>query len=99
MTMQDICPCPNMDCPNHGYCDRCTSRHLRNGSLNYCGLHTFLPTLRDAIESEPESLTAEKLSEVLEKTAKVHRALMEKHGLTEETRQNLLKRVAGYSDY
>jgi hypothetical protein len=62
MEMKEICPCPNMDCPNHGVCENWTSRHLKLGFLNFCAFHTILPKLQVAIEASPESPTARSLS-------------------------------------
>ena len=49
MTIAEICPCVNVGCPNHGQCDKCISRHMRLGTLNYCSLYTLLPVLEKAI--------------------------------------------------
>ena len=78
MDVKEICPCVNLECPNHGDCEQCTSRHLSKGSLNYCGFHTILPSLREAIEASPESPTAKKLSDLIEKTSRVYDKLIEK---------------------
>ena len=99
MDMKEICPCPNLECPNHGICENCTSRHLRKGSLNFCGLHTILPALQEAIEASPESPTAKKLASLLENTSKIHAGLREKHGISMERQEQRLKEVAGYSGY
>ena len=61
MDMKEICPCPNQDCPNHGDCEKCISRHLKKGYLNYCAFHTILPLLREAIDADPDSPAAQKL--------------------------------------
>lgn len=99
MDMKEICPCHNLDCPNHGYCDKCISRHLNKGSLNYCGFHTFLPTLQEAIAASPESPAAKKLTLLIGNTLETYGKLMEKHGLTRERQEGLLKKVANFSDY
>jgi hypothetical protein len=99
MEMKDICPCHNLDCPNHGNCENCTSRHLKKGALNYCGFHTILPTLQDAIAASPESPTAKKLSALIENTQAVYAKLLEKNDLTKETQGRLLEKVADFSDF
>ena len=99
MEMKEICPCHNVGCPNHGNCEDCTSRHLKKGSLNYCGFHTILPTLREAIAVSPESPTAKKLTALIEKTEAIYAALLEKNDLTKENQEQLLKKVADFSDY
>jgi len=98
MDIKEICPCPNLDCPNHGYCDKCVSRHLRGGHLNFCAFYTILPTLQEAIEASPESPAAQKLQAVIGKQMQTYQRLMEKHGLTEENRDRLLKMVAEYGE-
>lgn len=99
MEMKDICPCHKLDCPNHGNCEKCTSRHLRKGSLNYCGFYTILPTLKEAIAASPESPTAKKLSSLIETREENYDKLLEKNGLTREGQDRLLKSVADFSDY
>ena len=99
MDMKEICPCPNLDCPNHGYCDNCTSRHLRKGSLNYCAFQTLLPTIKQAIDEDPESPTAKKLEALINTRLQGFEKLMNKHGLSQENQDRLLKKVAEHSDY
>ncbi len=99
MEMKDICPCHKLDCPNHGNCEKCTSRHLRKGTLNYCGFYTILPTLKEAIAASPESPTAKKLSSLIETREENYDKLLEKNGLTREGQDRLLKSVADFSDY
>ena len=66
MKMKDICPCVRLDCPNHGNCEKCTSRHLNKGSLNYCAFYTVLLEYQEAIDASPESPTAKKLALMIE---------------------------------
>ena len=99
MTMEEICPCVNLDCPNHGNCEKCTSRHLSKGGLNYCGFYTVLPQLQEAIEASPESPTAKKLLSMIETRLETYGKLTEKHGLSKEGQEGLLKQVANFSDY
>jgi hypothetical protein len=61
MDLKEICPCPNLNCPNRGYCDKCSSRHVCIGYLNYCAFQTLLPVIRQVIDDAPESATAKKL--------------------------------------
>ena len=99
MEMKEICPCVNIDCPNHGICENCTSRHLRKGSLNYCAFYTVLPELQEAIKASPESPTAKKLTSMIEARLETYSKLTAKHGLTEQGQGQLLKKVADFSDY
>jgi hypothetical protein len=96
MEMKAICPCPNLDCPNHGYCDKCISRHLRLGHLNFCAFQTVLPALRDAIALSPESPTAKRLQAMIDMQQGAYAKLMEKHGITAEKQGERLKQVAEY---
>jgi len=99
MEMKDICPCVRMDCPNHGNCENCTSRHLRKGSVNYCAFYTILPALQEAINASPESPTAQKIASMVETRLENYAKLAEKHGLDKREQEQLLKRVADFSDY
>lgn len=99
MEIKEICPCPNLDCPNHGFCDRCISRHLRAGYLNFCAFYTVLPALQEAIEADRESLTAKKLRTMTGNLLNAYARLMEKHHISKESQERLLKMVADYSDY
>ncbi|EFK08685.1 conserved domain protein [delta proteobacterium NaphS2] len=98
MDMKEICPCPNLSCPNHGYCEKCISRHLRAGFLNYCAFHTILPTLKQVIDSDPESPAAKKLDDLIQAQLQAYEKLMDKHGLSQESQNSLLKKVAECSD-
>lgn len=99
MEIEEICPCVNVECPNHGKCENCTSRHLKRGYLNYCAFHTILPALQEAIDASPESPTAQKLAALVEKTRATYARLRDKHGLSEEGNKELLKQMADFSDY
>jgi len=99
MEIKEICPCVNLNCPNHGKCENCTSRHLKRGYLNYCGFQTILPALQEAIEASPESTSAQKLADLVEKTQAAYARHMDKHGLTREGNDALLKKMADFSDY
>lgn len=99
MDMKSICPCPNVTCNNHGICDDCTSRHLRQGHLNFCGFQTILPTLKEAIELDPDCATAQKLNPLIELMQEAYRQLREKHGLSEEEQNKKLQQVAEHSKH
>ena len=99
MDMREICPCPKLNCPNHGYCDKCTSRHARKGVLNYCSFHTILPTIRQAIDEAPESPTAKKLEALIGKQLQAYEKLMKEHGLSQEHQEKLFKKVTEFSDH
>jgi hypothetical protein len=96
MDLKEICPCPNRDCPNQGLCDKCISRHLKGGYLNFCGFQTILPALRMAIEASPDSPTAQKLSPLIDNMLQAYAKLREKHGISEEDERERLKKVAEY---
>ena len=99
MEMKSICPCPNLRCPNHGDCEKCTSRHVRMGFLNYCAFHTWLPTMQAVVEEDPPSPAAIKLAGLLEAQLQAYDKLMEEHGLTREGQEALMKQVAGFSSH
>lgn len=98
-TMNDICPCPNLDCPNHGICENCNSRHTRLGYLSYCAFHTILPSIRKIISADPESVAAKKLEALITPQLEAYDKLMKKYHLTKENQDELLKKVAAYSDH
>jgi len=97
--MKEICPCPNLDCPNHGLCDKCISRHLRAGYLNFCAFHSILPALQQTINADPESLSAKTLTALVGNQLRAYGKLMEKYGISKESQAQLLRMVADYSDY
>ena len=99
MNMKAICPCPKLSCPNHGYCDKCTSRHVRLGFLNYCAFHTLLPTMKQVMEGAPESPTSQKLNDLIQAQLQAYDQLMDEHGLSQEGQNRLLKQIAEYSDH
>lgn len=99
MSIAEICPCVNVGCPNHGDCEKCISRHVRLGTLNYCSFYTLLPVLQKAIAADPESPTSDVLREVVDDRLKVMDELARKNDLSEETLADLRQKVADYSDY
>lgn len=99
MDMKEICPCVNLGCPNHGNCEKCTSRHLKKGSLNYCAFYTVLPALQEAIDASPESPAGKKLAALVGDRLATYDKLMAKHGISHEDKDRLLSLVANFSDY
>lgn len=99
MNMGESCPCPNLECPNHGYCDRCNSRHVRKGYLSYCAFHTILPSLRKAMDADPKSTAALTLGEILAPQLEAYEALKEKFGLAQEDLDARFVKVSRHSDY
>lgn len=99
MSIAEICPCVNLTCPNHGDCAKCTSRHVRLGTLNYCSFLTVLPILQEAIEADPESPAASIVRGIVDDRLAGNAELMRKHGLSEDRQADLLKKVADYTDY
>jgi len=97
--MEAICPCPKLTCPNHGQCDKCTSRHLRLGFLSYCAFHTILPTLQEVVAEDPHSPAANKLDGLLKAQLQAYEELMQKNGLTQDGQDALLEKVAKHSDH
>jgi hypothetical protein len=99
MEMKDICPCLTLDCPNHGNCEKCISRHLKKRSLNYCEFYTVLLDLQEAIAVSPESPTAKRLASMIENKIETFSKRMEKHGRSQKEQDRLLQEVADFSDY
>lgn len=99
MTIAEICPCVNVGCPNHGQCEKCISRHMRLGTLNYCSFYTLLPVLQKAIAADSESPAADVLRGITDHRLEVNAELAKKNGLSEEKLADLRKKVAEYSDY
>ena len=99
MNIKEICPCPNMGCPNHGICDQCTSRHIRLGYLNYCAFHTLVPALEKVIESHPDSPVSKDLETLIDIQSRSYDKLMEKHGLAKENQDRLFQLMATYSKH
>jgi hypothetical protein len=69
------------------------------GYLNFCGFHTILPRLQEAIDASPESPTAKKLTELIGPPLKAYADLMEKHGISKESQDQLKKKVTEYSQH
>ena len=99
MGVQTICPCPNLNCPNHGDCEKCTSRHVRKGFLNYCSFHTWLPTMQAVVDKDPTSPASRQLAGLLDAQLEAYGKLMDEHGLTPAGQEKLLSKVAQFSDH
>ena len=97
--MKELCPCPNLECPNHGNCQNCTSRHARLGSLNYCAFQTILPKIEQWIAECSDVETTQKMEGLIKPPLQIYDKLMGKHGLSKENQAELLKKVSHYSDY
>lgn len=82
--VRDNCPCPNLTCPNHGDCAKCTSSHIHKGYLSYCAFHTVLPALTEVLSEDPESPTARRLKGLLQPQLDAYDKLKARHGLSQE---------------
>ncbi len=98
MDIKEICPCPKIACANHADCEKCTSSHLKKGSLNFCGFHTILPTLQEAIAASPESATAKKLNALIEGQLQTYEKLMTSNNLSKENQNVLLQKMSELYD-
>jgi len=85
----NVCACPNLDCPNHGNCKDCTSRHLKKNTLNYCGFYSIYPFLEEVIEASPDSEASQKVQRLVHNQSQAYVKLMEKNCLTEENQKIL----------
>ena len=99
MEKTNICPCVNLNCANHGNCKDCTSRHLKKGTLNYCGFYSVLPVLEEAVAASPDSESAKKINALIERQTDAYKKLMETHCLTEEGQVNLRLKKSELSSY
>jgi hypothetical protein len=99
MGTKEICPCVKLECPNHGFCEKCTSRHLRMGSLNYCAFYAVLPDLQAAIAESPDSPAARKLASLVDARLRIYDQLTADHGLSDERQRGLRRAMAEFSDY
>ena len=99
MSNQEMCPCVNAKCPNHGKCDQCISRHLKIGHLNFCSFHTILPVLEEAIAMSPDSATAEKLDSLIKNTKETYAKLSAKNCIQEKDTIDRINKVKNYSAY
>ncbi len=84
MNEEQICPCPNLECPNHGDCRNCTSRHLRIHSLNYCAFYSIMHELEGAVNASPDSPGAIIINQRIQRQTNAYLKYMNKHGLSEE---------------
>ncbi len=94
MQKEHHCPCPNLDCTNHGNCENCSSRHLRVNTLNYCAFYAILPELEKAIEADPNSEASKIIQNRIDRQMNAYQKCMQKHGLTEESQKKLREKKA-----
>lgn len=99
MKNQTPCPCPNLKCPNHGICENCTSRHLRIGTLNYCGFYAVLPKLEESIALSPDSPASSKLKEMIDKHIYAYSKLKANNAISNEQELTNRNDKANSSDY
>ena len=93
------CPCPNLECPNHGVCEDCTSRHLRKGTLNYCGFYSILPELEAAVAADPDSPAAAIIRQRIERQCGAYEKLKEQHGISEKQQTQKRNEKSKYSNH
>ena len=62
-------------------------------------IHIILPELQAAVAESPESPTAKRMALMIGNRLALYDKLMEKQGLTQEGQDQLLKKVADFSDY
>jgi hypothetical protein len=84
MKKKNVCPCPNLDCMNHGNCMNCTSRHLRIGSLNYCAFYSILDELKQAVSVSPDSPSAQIIKKRIERQTNHYSKCMKKNDISEK---------------
>jgi len=94
-----VCPCPNINCPNHGNCINSTSRHLRINSLNYCAFYSILPELEKAEEASPDSASAKIIQNRIERQSSAYFKWMKKHGISEESAELLREQKSKLSKH
>ena len=99
MLKKNVCPCPNLGCPNHGNCMNCTSRHLRIGSLNYCAFYSILPELEKAVEVSEESPSAKVIRNRIERQTKAYFEKMKRFNISEDKLDHLRIEKSKVSDY
>ena len=98
MSDSGACPCVNLECMNHGDCEKCVGHHVHLGNLNYCSFYTILPALEQAIITDPESPAAVTLRQMLDGRLQVYDERMRKHGLSEDRQAELRRLRAEHTD-
>lgn len=81
--INETCACPNLECPNHGSCENCTSRNLKIKTLNYCGFYSIKHLLEELKDEK-------KVNDLLNKHNNAYDKLTKKNNLSKE-RQELLR--------
>ena len=99
MENENVCPCPNLECPNHGNCKNCASRHLKIGTLNYCAFYSILPELEEAVKASPNSPSAQIIKNRIKRQTEAYIKLMDKNCLTEEVQSNMRIKKSNVSPY
>jgi len=95
----NACPCPNLKCPNHGNCANCTSRHLRIGTLNYCGFQAILPFLKEVSEISSDSSCSQKIKSMIDRHTNAYAKAMKEHSISEDQQNELRARKANLSKH
>lgn len=96
---KNICPCPNLDCPNHGDCEKCTSRHLRLKTLNYCAFYSILGELEAAVNASPDTEAARIIKNRIDRQTKVYIKCKSKYEITENQLNELRIRKSKLSEH
>ena len=96
---KNLCPSPNLKCPNHGNCENCTSRHLRIGSLNYCAFYSILTELIESIKASPDSESAKVIRHRVKRQTNAYLSHMKNNGISEENLTNLRIQKAKISEH
>lgn len=76
------CACPNLDCPNHGNCKNCTSRHLKIKTLNYCGFYSIKHFFEDLKDEK-------KINDLIAKHINAYDKLIEKNRLSKKIQEQI----------
>ncbi len=99
MGKENVCPCPNLECPNHNNCSNCNSRHLRKGTLNYCGFYAILPFLNEVSKLPEESEASKKVKHLIDNQSNAYCKLMDEHCISEDRQAELRVNKAKFSNY
>lgn len=99
MNKANVCACPNLNCPNHGNCKDCTSRHLKIKTLNYCGFYSIHAFFKEIIETLPNSEASLKIKQLVENQTQAYTKLIKKNSLTEEGQSILRVKKSNVSNH
>ncbi|PLX25312.1 MAG: hypothetical protein C0599_00745 [Salinivirgaceae bacterium] len=72
---------------------------MRIGKLNYCGFYSILPELEKAINSDPDSPTAQIIQNRIERQTKAYSKRKNQFDLTENMAQELRAKKSEESEY